>query len=116
MIVNTYQFFQKWVLRNGVDYMIERHSFLYSVVSCSVFKLSKWLSSMLPTFETKCDVYVIEVKLVKPISEESNPKRRRIINPFETDLAFGFLAKDTIPTVSYGLLFTNNGNSYFISL
>jgi hypothetical protein len=41
----------------------------------------------------------MEMKLVNPIAEESNPKKRRIIDPYETDFAFGFLASRRLPKV-----------------
>lgn len=61
--------------------------------------MSKSLIKTLPAPDSDCFVYVIEMKLTKPISEENNPKKRRIIDPFETNSAFGFLSSKELPLV-----------------
>jgi len=63
--------------------------------------MSKALTKNLPALESECLIYIVEMKLVKPISEENNPKKRRIIDPFETNYAFGFLSSRELPTVLF---------------
>ena len=63
--------------------------------------MSKALTNTLPGEASECFVYIIEMKLIKPISEENNPKKRKIIDPFETNSAFGFLSSKEIPAVNY---------------
>uniref|UniRef100_A0A914HEZ6 Helicase ATP-binding domain-containing protein n=1 Tax=Globodera rostochiensis TaxID=31243 RepID=A0A914HEZ6_GLORO len=62
-------------------------------------KTSKSLVGTLPALDSICIVYVIEMRLVKPISEENNPKKRRIIDPHEIDWAFGFLSCKELPSI-----------------
>lgn len=53
----------------------------------------------LPVANELCYLYVLEMRLVKPITKEANPKNRRIIDPAEIDAAFGFLSKHVLPLV-----------------
>jgi hypothetical protein len=62
--------------------------------------MSKGLTKTLPAHGSECFVYIIEMKLIKPISEENNPKKRKIIDPFETNSAFGFLSSKELPKVN----------------
>lgn len=61
--------------------------------------MSKSLMSTLPEIGKPCYLYLIEMQLVKPISEESNPKKRRILDPSDIDSAFGFLSSRILPVV-----------------
>ncbi|KAL7074663.1 hypothetical protein ACQ4LE_005973, partial [Meloidogyne hapla] len=72
-------------------------------------KMSKTLSSTLPAQESECILYVMEMKLIKPVSEERNPKRRKIIDPFESNSAFGFLSSKELPKVPGFPVFQRNG-------
>ena len=62
--------------------------------------MSKHLTGTLPAIDSECFIYVIEMKLVAPITDENNPKKRRIIDPYETKLAFGFVSKKELPSVN----------------
>lgn len=59
----------------------------------------------LATLEAHCHIYVIEMRLVKSIGEEGNPKKRRILNPLDVDSCFGFLTSKPLPHVSCALYF-----------
>ena len=72
-------------------------------------KMSKALTKNLPALESECLIYIVEMKLVKPISEENNPKKRRIIDPFETNYAFGFLSSRELPTIPGFPVFQRQG-------
>ncbi|KAF7638234.1 hypothetical protein Mgra_00002206 [Meloidogyne graminicola] len=72
-------------------------------------KMSKTLDSTLPSQEIDCFLYIMEMKLVKPVSEERNPKRRKIIDPFESNSAFGFLSSKELPKIPGFPVFQRHG-------
>ncbi|CAK5036675.1 unnamed protein product [Meloidogyne enterolobii] len=72
-------------------------------------KMSKTLNSTLPSQNSECILYVMEMKLVKPVTDEGNPKRRKIIDPFESNSAFGFLSSKELPKVPGFPVFQRNG-------
>uniref|UniRef100_A0A914KI95 Uncharacterized protein n=2 Tax=Meloidogyne incognita TaxID=6306 RepID=A0A914KI95_MELIC len=72
-------------------------------------KMSKTLNSTLPSQDSECILYVMEMKLVKPVTDEGNPKRRKIIDPFESNSAFGFLSSKELPKIPGFPVFQRNG-------
>jgi len=78
--------------------------------------MSKTLNSTLPSQDSECILYVMEMKLVKPVTDEGNPKRRKIIDPFESNSAFGFLSSKELPKVEnnyFLILFVIKDNPHF---
>ena len=76
--------------------------------------MSKTLASTLPSQESDCILYVMEMKLIKPVSDERNPKRRKIIDPFESNSAFGFLSSKELPKVFNNDSFKNITKLYIL--
>uniref|UniRef100_A0A915D972 Uncharacterized protein n=1 Tax=Ditylenchus dipsaci TaxID=166011 RepID=A0A915D972_9BILA len=64
-------------------------------ISMKTGSMSKHVLDTLPQPNVPCYVYLIDMKLTKPISEEGNPKKRRILDPSQVDSAFGFLSTKT---------------------
>lgn len=62
-------------------------------------RVAKALSNVLPQPNELFYVYLIELDLIEPISEQSNPKKRKIINPKNTPYIFGLCTKSKLPKV-----------------
>lgn len=45
-------------------------------------------------------IYMIDIKLINPISEAENMKKRKIVDPHLEDFAFGFISTEELPPVS----------------
>ena len=67
-------------------------------------KVAKALSNVLPLPGQAFYVYLIELDLVEPIPEQSNPKKRKIINPLHTPYIFGLCTRKKLPKVSFCLV------------
>ncbi|KAL3124728.1 hypothetical protein niasHT_001565 [Heterodera trifolii] len=72
-------------------------------------KTSKSLLGTLSPLGKSYIVYMVEMRLVKPISEENNPKKRHIIDPSQIDSAFGFLSSKELPAIPAFPVFQRQG-------
>lgn len=63
-------------------------------------RVAKALNNVLPLPGQAFYVYLIELDLVEPITEQSNPKKRKIINPINTPYIFGLCTKSKLPKVN----------------
>uniref|UniRef100_A0AC34RJX7 Helicase C-terminal domain-containing protein n=1 Tax=Panagrolaimus sp. JU765 TaxID=591449 RepID=A0AC34RJX7_9BILA len=61
--------------------------------------IAKALSEALPNPGQEFHIYLIEMDLVEPISEQSNPKKRKIINPKNTPYIFGLCTTKKFPPI-----------------
>uniref|UniRef100_A0A914YGU1 Uncharacterized protein n=1 Tax=Panagrolaimus superbus TaxID=310955 RepID=A0A914YGU1_9BILA len=62
-------------------------------------RVAKALNNVLPMPGEAFYVYLIELDLVEPITEQSNPKKRKIINPKDTPYIFGLCTKAKLPKI-----------------
>lgn len=63
--------------------------------------IAKALTETLPNPKEEFYTYLIEMDLVEPISEQSNPKKRKIINPKNTPYIFGLCTTKKFPPVCF---------------
>lgn len=61
--------------------------------------VAQTLNRTLPSPDNDFFIYLIEMDLVEPISEKSNPKKRKIINPKNTPYIFGLCTTKKLPKV-----------------
>ena len=80
-------------------------------------KLTKSLHKIFPGVGDLYYIYIIEMNLVKPITDESNPKKRRIISPADVETTFGFFSDKKLPAIPGFPVFMRQGQvAYFLQL
>ncbi|VDK23480.1 unnamed protein product [Anisakis simplex] len=72
-------------------------------------KMTKALNGALPEVNDTCLIYVMEMDLKKAVTGAANPKKRKIVNPIDTEFCFGFLSKKPIPKVPSFPVFLRQG-------
>ncbi|KAI6224621.1 hypothetical protein M3Y95_00772100 [Aphelenchoides besseyi] len=74
-------------------------------------KISKTLQNGLAEVGVPCNVYIIDIHLVEPLTEEENLKKRKIIDPRNDDAAFGFICKCELPSITQFPAFLRQGKT-----
>lgn len=61
--------------------------------------MSVYFENMFPIVGQPCYIYLIKLKLAHIIKDEENYKKRKMLDPFQEEQAFGFLIKNKLPPV-----------------
>jgi endoribonuclease Dicer len=74
-------------------------------------KVTKTLTKALAKVGQECNLYIIDIQLVAPLSEEDNLKKRRIIDPHSDVTAFGFICTSELPAITHFPVFLRQGKT-----
>lgn len=70
--------------------------------------MAKALHGILPSVGDECYIYVMELDLTHAATGMANPKKRKIVNPLDSEFCFGFLSKKKLPSVSFCSTYSTN--------
>ncbi|KAI6228850.1 hypothetical protein M3Y99_01177100 [Aphelenchoides fujianensis] len=98
--------------------VVEDEEYMTSVVGRNIKKrrlydrkVSKTLHNSLAKPGEPCNVYIIDIHLVEPLSDEENLKKRKIIDPHTHAAAFGFICRCDLPAITQFPAFLRQGKT-----